>query len=235
MVRPPTLFFDLIVTMGAAEKFYKEVVRTAKERREAAEAARVAFAALDRLKTREDQLLVQRELEVRRHLKTDEGKAELDAHERLAPIVAHFAAIEAERANFQERLAEGTVPDQELRDRTMAQDGSRYLDADVRGLHCVREDVRFGGLRYMSFRDRRGCFWLLDYRQEFRFLINVTFDVTLGAEGRYVIARSVADGGPVRERMHARLPGPDPRVDRGVDPDLIRALADFVYRERSAT
>jgi hypothetical protein len=233
IVRPPTVFFDLIQSMGAAEKFYNEAIATQQTKRETTEAARAAFAAVERLKSKFDAALVLRELEIRRHYKTDEGRNELDADPRLHGIAVQCAAIEAERADFRARQAAGAVGDDELRDRTMAQEGSRYLDGDVRGLHCLRErDVRFGKLRYFTFRDRDGRIWLLDYSDDLRLLMTVTFDVT-HTNGRYIVGRSASDGTHHRDRLHARLTGPDPRAGLGVDPALMRAIVDFVARERT--
>jgi hypothetical protein len=233
IVRPPTLFFDMIVSMGAANKYYDEAVRTNAAKRKAVEAARVAFADLERIKSKLDAALVVRELEVRRHFKSENGRLQLDADDRLHDIALQCSAIELERADFKQRLAAGTVSDEELRDRTMAQEGSRYLDGDVRGLHCLRErDVRFGRLRYFTFRDRLGHIWLLDYSDDLRLLMQVTFDVVY-ANDRYLIARSPSGGTIQVERAHARLPGRDPRAGLGVDPNLMRAIVDFVARERS--
>jgi len=235
IVRPPTFFFDVIVSMGAAEKFYKDAIATAKAKNDADAAARAAHAKLEKIKNKGDAAVVVRELEVRRHFKTAEGRRELDADPRLHGLALQCAEIDAERLDFQERLAGGAVSDEELRDRSMAHEGSRFLDGDVRGLQALRErDARFGKLRYFTFRDRDGRLWLLDYADDLRPLLQITFDVVF-ANDRYLIARSTGNGllAQPMQRGTARLPGPDPRALLGVDPLLIRAIVDFVGRERT--
>lgn len=234
IVRPPTFFFDVIISMGAAEKFYKDAVATARAKDRADEAARVAHANLERIMNKGEAAVVVRELEIRRHFKTPQGRSELDADERLHGLALQCDEIDAERLDFQQRLAAGVVSDEELRDRTMAQEGSRFLDGDVRGLTALRErDARFGKLRYFTFRDREGRMWLFDYADDLRLLLGLTFDVVY-ANDRYLVARSPGDG--LRQpapRRAARLPGLDPRAYVGVDPLLVRAIVDFVGRERT--
>jgi len=102
-------------------------------------------------------------------------------------------------------------------------------------LQALRErDARFGKLRYFTFRDRDGRLWLLDYADDLRPLLQITFDVVF-ANDRYLIARSTGNGllAQPMQRGTARLPGPDPRALLGVDPLLIRAIVDFVGRERT--
>jgi hypothetical protein len=234
IVRPPTLFFDVILSLGAADKLYSEAIATAQAKRTADEDTRIAFAALERLKSKEDAALVIRELEIRRHFKGPNGRLELDADPRLHGIALQCAAIELERVEFTQRLAAGAVSDAELRDRTMAQEGSRFLDGDVRGLHALRErDARFGKLRYFTFIDRESRIWLLDYHDDLRLLLHVTFDVVY-ANDRYLIARSAMEGTlHAANRKHNRLSGPDPRAQIGIDPRLMSAISDFVARERT--
>jgi len=233
IVRPPTLFFDIIVSMGAAEKFYREALQTAQVKKDTDAAALAARKHVEKINRKAESAIILRELEIRRHFKTPEGRRELDADPRLHGLALQCAAIDAERVDFQARLAAGTVSNEELRDRTMAHEGSRFLDGDVRGVHALRErDTRFGTLRYFTFRDREGRLWLLDYRDDLRLLLHLTFDVVV-ANDRYLITRSSVDGAGRSYGRPVRLPGPDPRAQRGVDPLLLRALADFVARERT--
>ena len=234
IVRPPTVFFDIIMSMGAADKFYNEAIATAQTKHDADAAARTAFANLERLKSKAEAAVVVRELEIRRHFKTENGRLELDADARLHGTALECAAIEAERNEFAQRLSAGTVSDEELRDRTMAHEGSRFLDGDVRGLHALRDrDVRYGKLRYFTFRDAEGRLWLFDYSDDWRLLLHVTFDLVLASD-RYLVARSASEGTrQANGRTQARLPGPDPRARVGVDPLVTRALVDFVARERT--
>ncbi len=232
IVKPPTFFFDILMSMGAANTYYAEALETAQRKREAAEAARMAFAELERLKSKADAAVVVRELDVRRYYKTENGRSELDADSRLHDIALQCAAIENERNDFKKRVEAGEVSDEELRDRAMAEEGTRYLDGDRAGLHCLRErDVRFGMLRYFTFRDRDGHIWLLDYSDDLRLLMHTTFDV-VQTHDRYVISRSASDGTHHTNRSAGPLAGPDPRAANGVAPTLMRAIVDFVARER---
>ncbi len=234
IVRPPTLFFDLILSMGAAETCYKDAVATAQAKHEADVAARVARSNLERLKSKGDAAIVVRELEIRRHFKTPEGRRELDADARVHGLALQCASIDAERSDFQARLAAGAVSDEELRDRTMAHEGIRFLDGELRNVQALRDrDARFGALRYFTFRDRDGHLWMLDYSDDLRLLLHVAFDVVFSND-RYLISRALGEAATLADkRKPSRLPGPDPRVHLGVDPLLVRAILDFVARERT--
>lgn len=236
IVRPPTLFFDNIVSMGAAEKYYKQALEAANAKREALIKVRSTSRDLQRHMDKIETDLVVRELEVRKYYKTDEGRQELDADPRLDELSKQCAAIEAERADYNARLVAGEVGDEERRDRTMAHDGYRYLNGEVLGLHCLHErEMRFGKLRYLMFRDRFDRVWLLEYSPDVLPLAQMRFDILVQNE-RYLIQRSPPplrnDEEQPRRMVHA---GPDPRAYMGVDPALRQALRQFVEREKVAT
>ena len=233
IVRPPTLFFDNIVSMGAAEKYYKQALEAAQAKREAMVKVRTTARDLQRHMDKIETGLVVRELEVRKHYKSDAGRAELDADPRLEELSKQCAAIELERADYNTRLAGGLVGDEERRDRTMAHDGYRYLDGEVFGLHCLHErELRFGTLRYLMFRDRVDRIWLLEYAPDVLPLTQMRFDILYQNE-RYLIQRSPppprTDDEQPRRTVHE---GTDPRAYMGVDPVLRQALRQFVEREK---
>lgn len=232
IVRPPTLFMDLILSMGVANKYYNQAVEAASLKRDALLKVRSTAKALERHVGTIDKALVLREMEIRKHFQTDEGRAELEADPQLAEIAERCAAIEHERADYEERLAAGTVSDEERRDRTMAHDGHRYLDGEIRGLHGLQQrEVRFGKLRYLIFRDRDERIWLLEYGSDVASLALMRFDILLH-NGRYLIQRSAPerpDGAPRRPQKRS---GPDPRAYMGVDPALRLALRNFAAREK---
>jgi hypothetical protein len=177
-----------------------------------------------------------RELEVRKHYKTPEGRAELEADPRLEELAKQCAAIDAERADYTARLAAGTVSDEERRDRTLAQDNYRYLDGEVLGLHCLHErELRFGELRYLMFRDRVDRIWLLEYAPDVLPLTQMRFDIIYQNE-RYLIQRSPppprSDEEQPRRLVHE---GTDPRAYMGTDPALRLALRQFVEREKAGS
>jgi hypothetical protein len=233
IVRPPTLFFDNIVSMGAAEKYYKQALEAAQAKREAMLKVRTTARDLQRHMDKIETGLVVRELDVRKHYKSDVGRAELDADPRLEELSKQCAAIEVERADYNTRLAAGLVGDEERRDRTMAHDGYRYLDGEVFGLHCLHErELRFGTLRYLMFRDRVDRIWLLEYAPDVLPLTQMRFDILVQNE-RYLIQRSPppprTDDEQPRRMVHE---GTDPRAYMGVDPVLRQALRQFVEREK---
>jgi hypothetical protein len=234
VVQPPTLFFDLLLSMGAANKFYKQALEAATLKRDAMVKVRSTAAALERHTGAIDKALVLRELEVRKRFQTDEGRRALDADPKLAPLAERCAEIERERAEYNERLVAGAVSDEERRDRTMAHDGYRYLDGEVRGLHCLHQrEMLFGKLRYLMFRDREDKIWFVDYANDLAPLAQMRFDV-LVQNDRYLIQRSPPpdrDAPPPRPAKHA---GPDPRASMGVDPALRAALRNFVAREKAS-
>jgi hypothetical protein len=236
IVRPPTLFFDNLMSMGAAEKYYKQALEAANAKREAMVKVRTTSRDLQKHMDKIETALVVHELDVRKHYKTDEGKRELEADPRLADLAKQCAAIEIERADYSARLAAGTVGDEERRDRTMAHDGYRYLDGEVLGVHCLHErELRFGKLRYLMFRDRVDRIWLLEYSPDYLPLTQMRFDI-LRQSDRYLIQRSAPppreDEEQPRRAVHI---GPDPRAYMGVDPALRQALRQFAEREKAST
>jgi hypothetical protein len=234
IVQPPTLFFDLVLSMGAANKYYKQALEAANLKRDAMLKVRSTASALERHKAAIDKALVLRELDVRKRFQTNEGRAELDAHPRLQPLAERCAAIERERADYNERLVAGTVSDEERRDRTMAHDGYRYLDGDLRGLHCLNQrELHFGKLRYLMFRDRDDKIWLVDYANDLVPLAQMRFDVILQNE-RYLIQRSAPPERDAAARRPGKHTGADPRAYMGVDPALRLALRNFVAREKAS-
>jgi hypothetical protein len=234
IVQPPTLFFDLVVSMGAAQKYYKQAVEAANLKRDAMVKVRSTASALERHKAAIEKALVLRELDVRKHFQTDAGRRELDAHPKLAPLAERCAEIERERTDYNERLVAGAVSDEERRDRTMAHDGYRYLDGDVRGLHCLHQrELHFGKLRYLMFRDRHDKIWIVDYVNELVPLAQMRFDVIFQND-RYLIQRSPPPERNEGARQHAKHAGPDPRAYMGVDPALRLALRNFVAREKAS-
>ena len=236
IVRPPTLFFDNIVSMGAAEKYYKQALEAANAKREAMVKVRTTSRDLQKHMDKIGTALVVRELDVRKHYKTPEGRAELDADPRLEELAKQCTAIDEERNDYTKRLAAGTVSDEERRDRTLAQDNYRYLDGEVLGLHCLHErELRFGTLRYLMFRDSLDRIWVLEYSPDVLPLTQMRFDIFF-QNGRYLIQRSpppakTTDEVP-RRVVHE---GTDPRAYMGVDPALRQALRQFVEREKAGS
>ena len=116
----------------------------------------------------------------------------------------------------------------------MAQEGYRYLDGDIRGLHCRNDsEIRFGELRFLSFRDREDRIWLLEFAPAIGPLAQMRFDIIV-ANGRYLIQRSPPPARSGEEPKRRKHEGPDPRAYMGVDPMLRQALREFVAREKAA-
>ncbi len=105
IVRPPTLFFDNLLSMGAAEKYYKQAVEAAGAKREALVKVRTTARDLEKHVGKIESALVVRELEVRKHYKTESGRMELEADPRLEELAKQCAAIELERTDYNTRLA----------------------------------------------------------------------------------------------------------------------------------
>jgi len=233
IVRPPTLFFDNIMSMGAAEKLYKQALEAANAKREALLKVRTTSRDLQRHMDKIETALVVRELEVRKHYKSVEGRRELESDARLEELAKQVAEIDAERYDYQARLTAGEVGDEERRDRTMAQEGYRYLDGEVLGLHCLHErELRFGDLRYLMFRDRVDRIWVLEYAVDMLPLTQMRFDIFYHS-GRYLIERAPPPSPTGDELRRAAVhEGTDPRAYMGTDPQLRLALRNFVERER---
>lgn len=235
LVSPPQ-FFDNVVSMGAADKYYKQALEAANAKREAMLKVRTTARDLQLHMDKIESALVVHELEVRKFYKTDAGRLELEADPRLEELAKACTAIDLERRNHETRLAAGTVSDEERRDRTMAQDGYRYLDGQVLGLHCLHErELHFGALRYLMFRDDVDRIWVLEYAPNVLPLTQMRFDI-LYQNDRYLIQRSPptarTDDEPPRRAVHE---GTDPRAYMGVDPALRQALRQFVEREKAGS
>jgi hypothetical protein len=236
LVQPPTLFFDTLLTMGQANKLYGQAVEAAQLKKDAMIKVRSTSQELEKHMGKIETGLVVRELEVRKHFKSENGRLELDANPLLRELAVKCAAIELERADYRSRLEAGTVTDEERRDRTMAHDGYRYIDGNITGLHCLAQrEVRFGGLRYLMLRDIDDKIWMLEWSLDMLPLTQMRFDVIYQNE-RYLIQRSAPP--PSREgegiRKKAVHQGVDPRAYMGVDPVLRQALKNFAAREKSA-
>jgi hypothetical protein len=234
LVAPPTLFFDTLLTMGQANKLYAQAVEAASLKRDAMVKVRSTSRELAAHLGKIESGLVVRELEVRKHFKSENGRLELEMDPRLKDLAVRCAAIELERDDYNARLLAGSVSDEEQRDRSMAHDGYRYLDGDVRALHCLHQrEIRFGALRYLMFRDGDDRIWLLEYGLDMLPLTQMRFDVIYQNE-RYLIQRSPPpgrlDGEKKRRITHE---GIDPRQYMGADPLLRQALRNFVVREKS--
>ena len=235
IVKPPTLFFDTLLSMGQANKLYDQAVEAAQLKRDAMIKVRSTSRDLEIHLGKIETGLVVRELEVRKHFKSENGRLELDANPQLHELAVKCAAIELERADYRARLEAGTVTDEERRDRTMAHDGYRYIDGNITGLHCLAQrEVRFGGLRYLMFRDADEKIWMIEWAMDLLPLTQMRFDVIYQNE-RYLIQRSAPP--PSREgegvRKRAAHQGIDPRAYLGVDPTLRSALKNFAAREKS--
>jgi len=234
IVSPPTLFFDIILTMGQANKSYAQAREAAELKRDAMVKVRSTSRELAAHLGKIESGLVVRELEIRKHYKTESGRMTLDEDPRLHELAVKCAQIETERNDYRVRLERNEVTAEERRDRTMAADGYRYLDGEVRGLHCLNQrEIRFGELRYLMFRDKDDKIWLLDYGVDVLPLTQMRFDV-IYQNDRYLIQRAPPPGPEkppgARRITHA---GPDPRAYMGVDPILRVALKNFVSREKN--
>jgi hypothetical protein len=232
IVAPPTIS-DSIITMGQANKFYLLARDAAGLRRDAMLKVRSTTLELAEHLGKIESALVVRELDVRKHYRTPAGRIELEADPKLSELAVQCAAIELERFEYKARQELGIVPDEEQRDRTMALDGYRYLDGDVRGLHCLHQrEVQFGALRYLMFRDSDDRIWMLDYAVDLLPLTQMRFDVIYQHE-RYLVQRSPPPPQLAPEKKkRVTHDGVDPRQYVGVDPVLRIAIKNFVNREK---
>lgn len=231
ILRPPK-FWDNVFTFGNAGALYKRAVDAAQRKREAESNSRAAFADYEKTNGKYEAALVQHELEVRRSYKSEHMRAELDDDPRIRELAVKVRHIKDEREQFNQRMIHGESTDAELRDRALAKEGHRLLDGDIRGLHCLRErNVTYGRTQYLTFRDRDGLIWLLDYRNDLRALTRIHFDLIF-AQGRYLVTRSAdVDVRTAASAENRRHEGRDPRCGLGVDPLVTEALRDFAEHE----
>ena len=68
IVRPPTLFFDNLLSMGVAEKYYKQALEAATLKRDAQVKVRTTARDLERHQNKHETAIVVGELEVRQAL-----------------------------------------------------------------------------------------------------------------------------------------------------------------------
>jgi hypothetical protein len=114
----------------------------------------------------------------------------------LGALKARVDEIAAERQSFAKRLEARSVSDDELRDRTLAQDDIMPADMPLAGMMFYRIDV-FGKSAYFIIRDLEKKLYVLPYDPRLEHLIDGVFDLY-----------RIADRFDVRQRVHeeSKLP-----------------------------
>jgi hypothetical protein len=182
-VQPPS-FFENLFSFGRAGRLY----RAAFVAGEALEALRTAIRkreeALGALEGQLSRAIYLKEEQIKKTLETEAGINEFHERPEIKPLFLRTEKIRKERTDYQARLDNGDVTDEEQRDRGMAEFKLAFTELPIMGAIIARV-ARFGGLTYFQLRDLEKKETLLSYDPRLDGLRNAVFDV-------YSVAGTVA-------------------------------------------
>jgi hypothetical protein len=197
-------------SLGAANKLY----HAAEEAWRAAEAATSTIRKLEHNETQLDVELekaLERAPEIAKDVtESEDWLNEIHAEEEMAAVKAKVDAIEAERADYAERLANGRVSQQELRLRAFAQEDIKPLPLPAAGLIFYRIDA-FGPEAFFILRDARKALFALPYDHRLESLLGGVYDINRNGK-EFVVARTLQSNGriPMTVLEHfTKCDGPD--------------------------
>ncbi len=182
-IQPPS-FFENLFSFGRAGRLY----RAAFVAGEALEALRTAIRkreeALGALEGQLSRAIYLKEEQIKKSMETEVGIGEFHERPEIKPLFQRTEKIRAERKDYEARLERGDVPDEEQRDRGMAEFKLTFTELPIMGA-IIAKVARFGGLTYFQLRDLEKKETLLSYDPRLDGLRNAVFDV-------YSVAGTVA-------------------------------------------
>jgi len=197
-------------SMGAANKLYRAA-------EEAWRACEQATSTIRKLEHNESQLDVELEKALERApeiakdvTESDEWLAQIHAEDEMASVKAKVDEIEAERANYAERLAAGRVTQTELRLRAFALEDIKPLPMPAAGLMFYRIDA-FGPEAFFILRDLRKALFALPYDHRLESLIGGVYDINRNGK-EFVVARTMQNNGRIQMALlehFTKCDGPD--------------------------
>ena len=205
--QPPS-FWEQVFSIGTAGWMFRRTTVTATNVREALIERRRKEAEEVELEQRLQRDLTTQDEELRKSFHTDEGVAAFHAQPGMAELHQHVEAIEAERADYAARLADGNVAATEQRDRDFAQHKIKALEIPCAGVTIVRV-ARYGELTYYVLRDLKSHLFQLAYDPRLEFLIDVVFEVYRVGEAHHVRLVPGVGGLPMSLADHYAANFPD--------------------------
>jgi hypothetical protein len=121
--------------------------------------------------------------------------AEIHDDEEMASVKAKVEEINAERASYAERLAAGTVTNEELRLRAFAEGDIKKFQIPVNGIAFYRIDT-FGPDSYFILRDTRKGLSALPYDRRLESILDGVFDFTRTGK-EFEIRKSLVPNSPL--------------------------------------
>jgi hypothetical protein len=117
---------------------------------------------------------------------------EVHSDRAMGDLKKRADAVKAEREAFAKRLEAGQVPDEELRDRSFAEDGVHPVDIPLNGMMFYRVES-YGKLNYFILRDLEKRLYALPYDPRLEPIVDGVFDIYRIADTFEVKQRVVAD------------------------------------------
>lgn len=174
LVVPSTI--DNMKSLGAAQKLYTAA-------REAWLAAETAASNIRRLEHNEPQIDIELEKALERApvvckevTESEKWLTEVHLEEELGGAKARVEAIAAEREEFAQRLAAGTVPPDELRLRAFAEAGVKPVTLPIDAFVFLRIE-QYGPQAYFILRDIGKKLYSLPYDRRLEPLLDGVYDI----------------------------------------------------------
>lgn len=221
--------FENMKSLGAANKLYHAA-------QDAWKAAENAASNIRRLEHNEAQLeielekAIEREPEVVKDVTSSEKWLnEIHQDEELASVRDRVRAIEAERADYAERLAAGRVGNEELRLRAFAEGDVKAFTMPLAGVIFHRVDV-FGPDAYVILRDMRKNLYALPYDRRFEPIFDGIFDFVRNGK-EYELRRAQQPNSPLPLTLLEYFKKSSDNEEAAQE--AIRAHQDFVKEKRA--
>jgi hypothetical protein len=128
----------------------------------------------------------------------------------MAAVKAKVDAIEAERADYAERLAAGRVTQRELRLRAFAMEDIKPLPLPASGVMFYRIDA-FGPEAFFVLRDARKQLHALPYDRRLESLLGGVYDINRSGK-EFAVARTMQSNGKIPMSLlehFTKCDGPD--------------------------
>jgi hypothetical protein len=218
-VRPS--FLESLLSFGKASRLYNRVVEANSEVIEAQSNQRRLAHKDEELDNELGRAMNATMEKAKATTASPEWLAEVHRDRAMADLKKRVDEIQAERANYARRLEQNRVSDEEMRDRTFAEQGIEPVDVPLTGIMFYRV-LAFGDLAYYVLRDLEKRFFALPYDPRLESIIDGVFDVY-----------RVADGLDVRQRVHSETKVPFTPLDHFfVCCDKQDIVARAAYREQ---
>jgi hypothetical protein len=182
-VNPPA-FFENLFSFGRAGRLYRAAFVAAEALDQLRQAMRKREEQLGALDEQMNRAIYLKEEAIKKSLESESGLNEFHERPEIKPVFKRTEKIRKERAEYEKRLEQGAVSDEEQRDRAMAEQKLIPTELPIMGA-IIAKVARFGNLSYFQLRDLEQKESLLSYDPRLDPLRNSVFDI-------YSVAGTVA-------------------------------------------